>query len=198
MMTEAGNKQKSFRMRQTAYALLLWVVFLSASVVADGQNPVQKEVPADYGYVVKPGQQVPEFEMTLTVGKKVKMSDLKGRVVMLQFTASWCGVCRKEMPHIEKEIWAKHRNNPKFALYGIDLDEPLDKVVKFGKDVGITYPLALDPGGKIFYTFAEKGAGVTRNVIIDKSGKIIFLTRLFKEEEFAQMKKVIEKALGED
>jgi peroxiredoxin len=182
--------------------LMITVVMLTLlsmnAGAAWGQKATQKEVPAEYGYVVKPGQQVPGFEMTLTDGKKVKMSELKGRVVMLQFTASWCGVCRKEMPHIEKDIWAKYRNNPEFALFGIDLDEPLDKVIKFGKEVGITYPLALDPEGKIFYTFAEKGAGVTRNVIVDKTGKIIFLTRLFKEEEFNQMRKVIDLAMKKD
>ena len=46
---------------------------------------------------------------------------------MLQFTASWCGVCRKEMPFIEKDIWQKHKDNEAFALYGVDRDEPLDK-----------------------------------------------------------------------
>jgi peroxiredoxin len=168
---------------------LLFMVQISIAQVKPQQ------IPADYGYIVKIGQQVPNVEMKLTDGKTVKMSDLRGKVVMLQFTASWCGVCRKEMPHIEKDVWLKHKNNPNFALYGIDLDEPLDKVIKFGKDVGITYPLALDPGGQIFYTFAEKGAGVTRNVIIDKDGKIVFMTRLFKEEEFNEMVKVIESLL---
>lgn len=168
---------------------LLFMVQISIAQVKPQQ------IPADYGYIVKIGQQVPNVEMKLTDGKTIKMSDLRGKVVMLQFTASWCGVCRKEMPHIEKDVWLKHKNNPNFALYGIDLDEPLDKVIKFGKDVGITYPLALDPGGQIFYTFAEKGAGVTRNVIIDKDGKIVFMTRLFKEEEFNEMVKVIESLL---
>jgi len=42
---------------------------------------------------------------------------------MLQFTASWCSVCRKEMPHIENEIWQKHKSDSNFALYGIDLKE---------------------------------------------------------------------------
>lgn len=155
------------------------------------QNPYNKEIPADYGYLVKIGQEVPDFEMTLTDGKIIKMSSLKGKVVMLQFTASWCSVCRKEMPHIEKEIWKKYENNPGFALYGIDLDEPLEKVVGFQKDIRISYPLALDPAGRIFYTFAAEKAGVTRNVIVDKSGKIVFMTRLYKEEEFNDMKKVI-------
>jgi peroxiredoxin len=152
----------------------------------------EKNIPADYGYIVKIGQQLPDFEMTLADGKTVKTSDLKGKVVMLQFTASWCSVCRKEMPHIEKDIWLKHKSNKNFALYGIDLDEPLDKVKKFAEDIKITYPLALDPGGKIFYTFAEKNAGVTRNIIVDKTGKIVYLTRLYKEDEFNEMKQVIE------
>ena len=135
---------------------------------------------------------MPDIEMTLTDGTKVTTADLKGKVVMLQFTASWCGVCRREMPHIEKEIWQKHKNNSDFALIGIDLDEPLKTVKKFAADMKITYPLALDPGGEIFYTFAAKGAGVTRNVIINRFGKIVYMTRLFKEEEFNEMKEVID------
>ena len=63
---------------------------------------------------------------------------------MLQFTASWCGVCRKEMPHIEKEIWEKHGDNAEFVLLGIDREEPVDKVLRFMKSVGTTYPMALD------------------------------------------------------
>lgn len=156
----------------------------------------KQNIPPEYGYIVQPGQQLPEIEFTLTDGKTIKTSDLKGKVVMLQFTASWCSVCRKEMPHIENEIWQKHKNNKNFALYGIDLDEPLDKVKKFAVDIRITYPLALDPGGKIFYTFAAPKSGVTRNVIIDKNGKIVYLTRLYNKQEFKEMKQVIELLLA--
>lgn len=171
-------------MRYLTYVLF----FLSIGVQA--QSPV-KEIPAEYGYIVKIGQQVPDFDLTTTNGKTIRMADLKGKVVMLQFTASWCGVCRKEMPHIESDIWKKHQNNKNFAIYGIDLDEPKDIVEKFAKQIPVTYPLALDPKGGIFYQFAEKGAGVTRNVIVDKTGKIVYMTRLYKKEEFQEMKKVI-------
>ncbi len=152
----------------------------------------KQEIPEEYGYIVKQGQQMPEIEFTLTDGTVVKTSDLKGKIVMLQFTASWCSVCRKEMPFIEKDIWQKHKNNPEFALYGIDMDEPLETVIKFQNDIKVSYPLALDPGAKLFYTFAAKGAGVTRNIIIDKAGKIVYLTRLYKEDEFQEMVEVID------
>jgi len=123
-------------------------------------------------------------------GKSYRLSELRGRVVMLQFTASWCSVCRKEMPYIEKEIWIPGKKDG-LAVIGIDRDEPLEKVLQFKKDIKVTYPLALDPDADIFGLYALKEAGVTRNVIIDREGKIIFLTRLFDREEFDEMKKVI-------
>lgn len=180
-------------MKATFRYLFLTLFLISFALFGFAQkSEISKQtVPADYGYKVKIGQQMPNIKLKLTDGKTITSADLKGKVVMLQFTASWCSVCRKEMPHIESQIWQKHKNDPNFALIGIDMDEPLETVKKFGKDMKITYPLALDPGANIFYTFAEKGAGVTRNVIIDKTGKIVYLTRLFKEEEFNEMVGVI-------
>jgi peroxiredoxin len=170
---------------------ILFIITLVLTSQAQLTEIPQKQIPEDYGYIVKIGQQMPEIEFQLSDGRMIKTSDLKGKVVMLQFTASWCVVCRKEMPHIESEIWQQHKKNSDFALYGIDMDEPLNKVNDFAKTMKITYPLALDPGAKLFYTFAAKGAGVTRNVIIDKNGRIVYMTRLYKENEFNEMKEVI-------
>ncbi|MCK5729991.1 MAG: TlpA family protein disulfide reductase [Draconibacterium sp.] len=175
--------------------LLLTILFLNfiyLNSFAQLKEIPTQEIPEEYGFIVKIGQQMPNIKLELTNEKIYTTDELKGKVVMLQFTASWCGVCRKEMPHIEKDIWLKHKNNKEFALFGVDLDEPADKVKKFADDMKITYPLALDPGGKIFYTFAAKNAGVTRNVIIDKTGKIVYMTRLYKKKEFKEMVEVID------
>lgn len=141
----------------------------------------------DRGYIVKTGDMAPDFTIREAGGRTYKLSDLRGKIVMLQFTASWCGVCRKEMPFIEKEIWLPKKNSG-LVVIGIDRDEPEETVLRFKKDMGISYPLALDPGADIFALYALKEAGVTRNVIIDRQGKIIFLTRLFDREEFDMMK----------
>lgn len=143
------------------------------------------------GYLVKINDQAPDFSVTLNNGNNFTLSENKGKIIMLQFTASWCGVCRKEMPMIEKEIYQKLKENTHFVLIGIDKDEPLETLQKFIKETGISYPLALDPDSKTFEKYAKKEAGVTRNVIIDKNGKIVFLTRLYEEKEFNEMKKVI-------
>jgi peroxiredoxin len=148
------------------------------------------------GYLVRVGDKAPDFEIEMTDGTRVRLSDYAGKVVMLQFTASWCSVCRREMPVIEDEIW-KINKDKDFALIGIDRDEPRDVVIEFGGKTGVTYPLGLDPGANIFGLYADKKSGVTRNVIIDKSGNIAFLTRLFQKAEFEEMKGVINTLLEE-
>lgn len=173
--------------------LRLWIFCLAAlfSVAA-----VAQEAKADdTGYIVKVGQMAPDFTVKLTDGKTLQLSDLRGKVVMLQFTASWCGVCRKEMPFIEKDIWQKHKTNPDFVLIGIDRDEPLEKVIAFGKSTGVTYPLGLDPGADIFAKYALRQSGITRNVLINPEGRIVMLTRLYNPEEFTSLVAKIDELL---
>lgn len=171
------------------------ILFCSKGVWAQ-TTPVSNVEPADErGYLVKVGDVVPDFTMNLLDGSTIRMSDLRGKVVMLQFTASWCSVCRKEMPFIEKDIWLKHQSNPKFALFGIDKDEKAEVVDRFAKSVGVTYPMVLDHQSTIFNKFAHEKAGVTRNVIVDEDGRIVMLTRLFNEEEFKAMVEMIDRLL---
>ena len=146
------------------------------------------------GYIVNIGNIAPNFTMEYTTGEKVTLADLRGKVVVLQFTASWCSVCRKEMPHLEKDVWKQFKERG-LVLIGIDRDEPIETVIQFQNDMGTTYPLALDPGAEIFGLFADKNSGVTRNVVINQKGKIVFLTRLFEEKEYNQMIEIIKSLL---
>jgi len=117
-----------------------------------------------------------------------------GKTYVLQFTASWCGVCRKEMPHLETAVWQRFKDND-FVLLGVDLDEPREKVADFAQLMEITYPIAPDPDGQVFYSIAAPKSGVTRNVVVNPEGQIAFLTRLFETEEFEAMVDVIETLL---
>jgi peroxiredoxin len=94
------------------------------------------------------------------------------------------------MPHLEADVWKAYQNK-NLVLIGVDRDEPLEKVEKYHKEMKVTYPLALDPGAEIFGRFADKKSGVTRNVVIDPSGRIVYLTRLYDTAEFSAMLKVI-------
>jgi len=165
-------------------------IFFGLLLFIAGSSSSNAQKADERGYIVKVGELAPDFMIREAGGKTYKLSELKGKVVMLQFTASWCGVCRTKMPFIEKEIWLPNKDKDLIVI-GIDRDEPLETVLKFKKNIGVTYPLALDPGADIFGLFALKEAGVTRNVIIDRQGKIVFLTRLYDREEFDLMKKAI-------
>ena len=178
-----SDPQMNYQMKKETALIFLFMIFASFS------EAQEKKVYKD-DYLVRTGDIAPDFVINEAGGKSYRLSDLRGSVVMLQFTASWCSVCRKEMPYIEKEIWMPGKKSG-LAVIGINRDEPLEKVLRFKKDIKVTYPLALDPGADIFGLYALKEAGVTRNVIIDREGKIIFLTRLFDREEFDEMKRVI-------
>ena len=160
----------------------------------EGSRPfvemVNKRGADERGYLVNVGEMAPDLTMEYVTGETVRLQDLRGKVVVLQFTASWCSVCRQEMPHLEKDVWQAYKDKG-VVLIGVDRDEPLETVLKFQADIGTTYPLALDPGANIFGLFADKNAGVTRNVVIDQDGRIVFLTRLFEEKEYQEMLKKI-------
>jgi peroxiredoxin len=137
-------------------------------------------------FKVKVGDPAPDFSLKLTDGKIFKLSENKGKVIVLQFTASWCGVCTKEMPHIENKIWLPHKSKGIIVL-AIDREEPEYTVKNYQKRAPVTYPFAMDLDATIFNKYAEAGTGVTRNVVIDKNGRIAYLTRLYNEPEFAKM-----------
>ena len=166
------------------YRLLLLLLFITTFSVLNAQEE-------DRGYIVKVGDKIPDsIIVKLTDGSVVNVNNLKGKIVLLQFTASWCSVCIKEMPHLENEVWKVYKDKG-LVFVGIDRDEPIERVKEFKSKLKITYPLALDPGANIFAKFAHKEAGVTRNILIDKDGTIIYLTRLYDEHEFAGLKKKI-------
>lgn len=165
------------------FLILLFLIFSFSYAV-------QAQEAGKNGFLVSVGDQAPDFSAELTDGSTFTLSENRGKVVMLQFTASWCSVCRKEMPYIEDDIWQKLKND-NFVVIGVDRDEALEIVLSYQQKMKITYPLALDPGANIFGLYADLLAGVTRNVVIDENGKIIYLSRLFDLDEFYEMRAVI-------
>ena len=177
---------------------LLLVLFLfvigSGIVVAQNKDDVMVY---ENEYLVKVGDTAPDFTLELTDGTAFTLSEQRGKVVMLQFTAGWCGVCRKEMPFIERDIWQRHKGNADFVLVGIDREETKEQIEAFIKKVGTTYPIAMDTNADVFASYALRNSGITRNILIDKEGKIVMLTRLFNEEEFNSLVERIDKMLAE-
>lgn len=150
----------------------------------------------EHDYLVKVGDIAPDFTLNYTDGKEFTLSQMRGKVVMLQFTASWCGICREEMPHIESEIWQRHKDNPDFILAGVDREETKEVVEAYTAKIGTTYPMLLDDKGDVFASYAVRKSGITRNVLIDRDGRIVMLTRRYVEPEFNQLVATIDSLLA--
>lgn len=167
----------------------------SAMLASCSSSTKESTAETDDGFIVKVGDEAPDFTVTTIDGEKYTLSEFRGKVVMLQFTASWCRVCREEMPFIESDIWQRHKQDENFVLLAIDRDEPAERVVQFVENIGITYPIAPDPESKVFTKYASAEAGVTRNVLIGRDGKIIYLTRLYEEPKFKKFVAYIDSVL---
>ena len=168
----------------------LFTILLTTFLVSASPSIAQAQTDSR-GFIVSAGDVMPDFELADLNGQVHTNESLLGQVYVLQFTASWCSVCRAEMPHLESEVWQEFQDRD-FMLLGVDLDEPREKVANFTQQMVVSYPMCPDSAGAVFYSIAAPKSGVTRNVVVDREGRIAMLTRLFDKEEFARMVETID------
>jgi thiol-disulfide isomerase/thioredoxin len=170
-----------------SYASLLWLQGLDPSKYAKLYKQVDeamvKKYPADkmvrtiHESVTKEmatmiGEQAPEIDLLTVEGKQLALSSMKGKVVMIDFWASWCGPCRKEMPFIVK-LYDKYKGKG-FEIYGVSLDQDKARWEEAIKHDGITWPQVSDL--KYWESVAAKQyavSGIPYTVLLDKEGKIL-------------------------
>lgn len=147
----------------------------------------------DYqGSLVKNGDQVPDFTIETIDGNTMSVTDLKGKVVLVNFFATWCGPCMKELPQVEAKLWPKFKDQ-NFAMLSIGREHTKEQLLTWNQKKGFTFPLAPDPKREVYSKFASQY--IPRNFILDKTGKIIWQGVGFSEEELEQMMKTIQENL---
>jgi peroxiredoxin len=135
----------------------------------------------------------PDFTLTNLDGEKVKLSDLKGQVVMINFWASWCGPCRQEMPLLN-DIYAGYKKAG-FVLLGVNLDESADDAKAFLKKTPVNFPVLLDSQGKVADLY--KNQAMPSSYFVDRKGNLVHLHQGYKPGEEAEYKRVIKKLLAQ-
>ena len=147
----------------------------------------------DYkGSLLKNGDNVPEFKVTTLDGKEIAIADLKGKVVLINFFATWCGPCMKELPEVESQLWPKFKNE-NFVMVSIGREHTKEQLLKWNKKKGFTFPIAPDPKREVYSKFASQY--IPRNFIVDKSGKIVWQGVGFDQKELGHMIKTIQENL---
>lgn len=171
--------------------LLASIILLLSTIYSFGQNNVkQKEANST---LVTVGQEAPQFKFETEKGKSASFKDYKGKVVLINFFATWCAPCRKELPLIQEQIWNKHRQNPKFAMLTFGREHAWEEVDKFKKDQNFQFPMLPDPTRKVYGLFAKQT--IPRSILIGEDGKILFLTEGFEEKQFEELKTILDSKL---
>jgi thiol-disulfide isomerase/thioredoxin len=109
----------------------------------------------------------PDFQLETLDGKSIKLADLRGRPVLINFWATWCGPCQQEMPLIE-QYYQKYQ--PNLVVLAVNSDEPKTDVQAFVTNLNLTFPVLLDPDYKIEDLYRVRAFPTT--FFVDKSGTI--------------------------
>lgn len=104
-------------------------------------------------------------------GKKVNLSKLKGKIVIVHFWATWCPPCVEELPELDA-FWGKFKNNPDLALYAVSVDDSWQAIDAFRKKTPFDLPLYRDPSARTAHKFGT--AKFPETYIANRNGRILY------------------------
>jgi len=137
---------------------------------------------------VSVGDQAPSFKLVDADGTNFSLDGSRDTVVLLNFFATWCGPCLKELPRMQK-IWDRHGKNERFSMLVIGREESLQSVTEFRSQNSYTFPIAPDPNREVFSLFAIKS--IPRIFVISPKGEILYATLGYREDELDRLETML-------
>jgi peroxiredoxin len=144
--------------------LFLAALLLAIPVAATGADPADALGVQVAGEVVD----APEFSLADLTGKKVRLRELRGKLVLLNFFATWCGPCREEMPGMER-LFRSHQDAG-FVVVAVNMQESVKTVRPFAERLKLSFPIAMDADGTVTREYGVRALPVT--FLIGRDGRI--------------------------
>jgi len=141
------------------------------------------------------GQEAPNFTLTDMEGNEVSLSSLRGKVVFLDFWATWCPPCRNSLPHTQALSQHEKAKSGDLMVLAVNAREELDTVKKFMQDNNYSFRVLMDKEGAVLNAY--KVQGIPTFVLIDREGKIAWVQVGFGPGNEKQMEEAVQHALGQ-
>lgn len=140
------------------------------------------------------GSEMPAFNATRVGGGQFSWSEMRGRPVLLNLWATWCGPCRAEIPELQR-LHEEHEGEG-FAVLGVSVDDPsaAAEIPKFLQEYGVTYPNVLDPEAKVAEMF--NAYALPTSALIDRNGRIVWIKIGIIRFEDPELQRALATALG--
>lgn len=174
------GKMKLARLALGTAAMALWLTACGGTENKETENSTVTETTAEQdgaedpfgaGTPLKEGDTAPDFTAQLVDGSTVTLSDLKGKPVLINFWATWCGPCVMEMPAFERLM---EDYGDEISLVAVNCGDDAETVKDFVEENGFTFPIALDEDFEITMTYPSNGIPYT--VIVDSEGVITHIS----------------------
>ena len=151
------------RMIRSLFSVVAAAGLATACMVASAAAPLANAV-------------APDFTLRSADGRNVRLDELRGQVVLVNFWATWCGPCRDEMPRLDTLYQKYHKSG--FVLLGVNVDDDPHTALATAAKLGVSFPVLLDTDKKVSKLYDLSTMPST--VVIDRDGKVRFLTRGFR------------------
>jgi len=164
---------------------------INAQNNADSQQNAMEEAS-----IIKKGDIAPDFTFEMLDGRNITLSELKGKIVLINFWATWCGPCMKEFQEIPDKLVARFKDREDFVFLPISREEKretVEKKVEELKQKGIDFPVGLDPERSVYNLYAK--SYIPRNYLIDREGNVVYTSIGFNPAEFDTMVELIAELL---
>jgi len=151
---------------------------------AAAEQPADEAAEAAAATLAGEGAEAPDFTVEMIDGSKVALSELRGKVVLLNFWATWCPPCREELAPVQQQVIDRFAGE-EFVFLPISRGEERAAVEAFRAKTGYAFPMGLDRDETIYKRYATRF--IPRNFLIDRTGRVVKATVGYDDEEFAEL-----------
>ena len=181
-----ANKTKHTKRGSTTSLVAMLVILLAlvAAIIfwpveASANSAVQQPQDIESTTLIHAGDVAPDFTVEMLDGKRVTLSSLRGKVVLVSFWATWCPPCRQEMSHMQEGVIDRFAGSDLVVL-PISRGEKRETVEKFIEKMGYGFPVGLDIDQSIYSKYASNY--VPRSVVINREGKVVYVAVGYDEQ----------------